>query len=114
MSRPALEVADIFRDFGAAWRTANAGYVSLGQLLFQIDVLGPRNDIGDLTRAALEAEILVLRILRFDRVVVHCSSKWPQTIFSGQMSSSLDAKRALRPQRSHYRSVRDRMPVVSG
>ena len=32
MSRPALEVADIFRDFGAAWRTANAGHVSLGQL----------------------------------------------------------------------------------
>src|SRR5437588_6923271 len=32
MSRPALEVANIFRDFGAAWRTANAGYVSLGQL----------------------------------------------------------------------------------
>jgi hypothetical protein len=31
MSRPALEVADIFRDFGAAWRTANAGHVSLGQ-----------------------------------------------------------------------------------
>ena len=32
MSRPALEVADIFRDFGPAWRTANAGHVSLGQL----------------------------------------------------------------------------------
>src|SRR5919109_3719053 len=32
MSRPALEVADIFRDFGAAWRSANAGHVSLGQL----------------------------------------------------------------------------------
>jgi hypothetical protein len=32
MSRPALEVADIFRDHGAAWRTANAGHVSLGQL----------------------------------------------------------------------------------
>jgi Putative transposase/Transposase zinc-binding domain len=32
MSRPALEVADIFRDFGAAWRTANAGHVSLAQL----------------------------------------------------------------------------------
>jgi hypothetical protein len=30
--RPALEVADIFRDFGAAWRRANAGHVSLGQL----------------------------------------------------------------------------------
>ena len=32
MSRPALEVADVFRAFGAAWRKANAGHVSLGQL----------------------------------------------------------------------------------
>ena len=32
MSRPALEVADIFRGHGAAWRRANAGHVSLGQL----------------------------------------------------------------------------------
>ena len=32
MSRPMLEVADIFRDHGAAWRRANAGHVSLGQL----------------------------------------------------------------------------------
>ncbi len=32
MSRPTLEVADIFRAHGAAWRRANAGHVSLGQL----------------------------------------------------------------------------------
>ena len=32
MVRPALEVADIFRDFGPAWRQTNAGHVSLGQL----------------------------------------------------------------------------------
>jgi hypothetical protein len=32
VSRPALEVADIFRSHGAAWRQANAGHVSLGQL----------------------------------------------------------------------------------
>lgn len=32
MSRPALEVADIFRGHGPAWRRANAGHVSLGQL----------------------------------------------------------------------------------
>jgi hypothetical protein len=32
MSRPALEVADIFRGHGPAWRCANAGHVSLGQL----------------------------------------------------------------------------------
>ena len=32
MARPALEIADIFRDHGPAWRQANAGHVSLGQL----------------------------------------------------------------------------------
>jgi hypothetical protein len=32
VSRPGLEVADIFRGHGAAWRQANAGHVSLRQL----------------------------------------------------------------------------------
>ena len=32
MLRPKLEVADIFRDHGPAWRSANAGHVSLDQL----------------------------------------------------------------------------------
>ena len=32
MARPRLEVADIFRAHGAAWRKANAGHVSLAQL----------------------------------------------------------------------------------
>jgi len=32
LSRATLEVADIFRDHGAAWRAANAGHVSLDQL----------------------------------------------------------------------------------
>ena len=32
MSRPAVEVADIFRRHGPAWRHANAGHVSLAQL----------------------------------------------------------------------------------
>ena len=32
MSRPALEVADVFREHGPAWRQANAGHVSLEQL----------------------------------------------------------------------------------
>jgi hypothetical protein len=30
--RPALEVADIFRDHGPAWREANRGHVSVPQL----------------------------------------------------------------------------------
>src|SRR2546428_5407856 len=32
MARPALEVADIFRGHGAAWRDANRGHISLDQL----------------------------------------------------------------------------------
>jgi hypothetical protein len=32
LSRPSLEVADIFRGHGPAWRRANAGHVSLGQM----------------------------------------------------------------------------------
>ena len=32
MARPALEIADIFRDYGGAWRDANRGHMSLGQL----------------------------------------------------------------------------------
>ena len=32
MARPPLEVADVFRAHGAAWRKANAGRVSLDQL----------------------------------------------------------------------------------
>ena len=32
MARPVLEVADIFRDHGAAWREANRGHVSLAQM----------------------------------------------------------------------------------
>src|SRR5215467_10580197 len=32
MARPGLEVADILRDHGPAWREANRGHVSLDQL----------------------------------------------------------------------------------
>ena len=32
MVRPDLEIADIFRDHGPAWREANRGHVSLDQL----------------------------------------------------------------------------------
>ena len=32
MSRPSLEVADIFHRHGAAWRAAHAGHLSLGQM----------------------------------------------------------------------------------
>jgi len=42
VSRPALEVADIFRDHGPAWRAANRGHVSLGQLKVMSAIEGCR------------------------------------------------------------------------
>jgi len=32
MPHPALEVADIFRNYGSSWRQSHAGHLSLGQL----------------------------------------------------------------------------------
>ena len=47
MPRPPLEVADIFKQDGAAWRRAHAGHISLGQFkamsaieVCRTDVLG--------------------------------------------------------------------------
>jgi hypothetical protein len=42
VARPALEVADIFRDHGAAWRDANRGHVSLAQLKVMSAIEGCR------------------------------------------------------------------------
>ena len=42
MPRPALEVADIFRDHGPVWRDANRGHVSLGQLKVMSAIAGCR------------------------------------------------------------------------
>jgi hypothetical protein len=42
VARPACEVADIFRDYGAAWRAANAGHVSLSQMKVMSAIEGCR------------------------------------------------------------------------
>src|SRR5260370_7440321 len=42
MARPALEIADVFRALGSAWRQANAGHVSLGQLKVMSAIEGCR------------------------------------------------------------------------
>ena len=42
MPRSSLEVADIFRAHGPAWRNANAGHVSLGQLKVMSAIESPR------------------------------------------------------------------------
>ena len=44
MPRPKLEIADIFRKYGPAWRQANAGHVSLSQLKVMSAIEGCRTD----------------------------------------------------------------------
>jgi len=51
MARPALEVADVFRDHGAAWRHASRGHVSLLQLkvmsaIRELPHSGPRRNVA--------------------------------------------------------------------
>ena len=55
MSRPLLEVADIFRGHGPAWCQANAGHVSLGQL---------KADVGDREAAAAQLSADMSRAAR--------------------------------------------------
>ena len=58
MPRPSLEVADIFRDHGPAWRRANAGHVSLGQLKVMSAIESCRTAaLGGHVRAARTAPI---------------------------------------------------------
>src|SRR5262245_18560210 len=56
MQRPALEVADIFRDFGSAWLEANRGHVSHAQLKVM-------NAIGACRTAALGGYVAPVEVL---------------------------------------------------
>ena len=51
MQRPALEVADIFRDFGPAWLKANRGHVSHAQLKVMDAILACRTAARRFCRA---------------------------------------------------------------
>ena len=79
MTRPLLDVADIFRVHGAAWRRANAGHVSLGQLsgreCLLVELSGQRPEAaadqsdsncpnGMLVKSALEAESAAVVVSR--------------------------------------------------
>ena len=57
VGRPALEVADIFRTHGPAWRSAQRGHLSLGQLKVM-------SAIEQCRSAALGGHVLALRRLR--------------------------------------------------
>lgn len=45
MSRPTLEIADIFRQYAPAWRQANAGHVSLSQIKVMSSIEACRTEV---------------------------------------------------------------------
>src|SRR5262245_60990200 len=103
MSRPALEVAEIFRDHGPAWRRANQGHLSHAQLKVM-------NAIESCRTAALGGHVARLR-QRGVRLHRHCLQQLPQSALSevpGQSSPRVDAGAsgraaggALLPRRVH-------------
>jgi len=59
MARPALEVADILRDHGPAWREANRGHVSLEQLKVMSAIENKRVVYDLLMKAAAETTLAI-------------------------------------------------------
>jgi hypothetical protein len=89
MARPALEIADIFRDHGPAWRKANAGHVSLGQLKVMSAIESCRT-------VALGGH--VMRCEDCAHTQIAYNSCLMGTICNGELAGSGDARMPHRPQ----------------
>ena len=79
MARPALEIADIFRGHGPAWRKANAGHVSLGQLKVMAAIESCRTAAlgGHVMRCE---DCLHTQIAYNSRCNRHCPAPGPQAL----------------------------------
>jgi len=89
MARPALEIADIFRDYGPAWRKANAGHVSLGQLKVMSAIESCRT-------AALGGHVMRCEDCLHTQIAYN--SCLMGTICNGELAGSGDARISHRPQ----------------
>ena len=68
MARPALEVADIFRDHGPAWRDANRGHVSVPQLKVMSEIEDCRTAALGGARCALREHFVRLHLDRLQQL----------------------------------------------
>ena len=88
MGRPALEVADIFREFGPAWRAAQRGHLSLGQLKVMSTVEQCRS-------AALGGHVLRCEGCGTDQIAYNsCRNRHCPKCQSGAAKRWLDARQA--------------------
>jgi hypothetical protein len=89
VSRPSLEVADIFRSHGPAWRRANADHVSLGQLKVM-------SAIENCRTAALGGHVALCE--ECAHTLISYNSCLMGTICNGELAGSGDARMPHRPQ----------------
>jgi hypothetical protein len=68
VSVPKLEVADILRDHGAAWRCANPGHVSLDQLKVMSAIVRNAAMIDSMSAEPIFSGKLVIAVCSQDRV----------------------------------------------
>ena len=97
MPRPALEVADIFREHGPAWRKVNAGHVSLEQLKVMSAIESCRTAAlgGHVARCEDCAHILIAYnscvMGKFRNGELTIASVAKLTVFPGILSRSIHA-----------------------
>ena len=88
MGRATLEVADIFREFGAAWRQAQRGHLSLGQLKVM-------SAIEQCRSAALGGHVLHCEGCGTDQIAYNsCRNRHCPKCQSGAAKRWLDARQA--------------------
>jgi Transposase zinc-binding domain len=112
--RPALEVADIFREHGPAWRKANAGHVSLEQLKVMSAIESCRTAAlgGHVARCEDCAHILIAYnscvMGKFRNGESTIDSVAKLTVFSVIPSRSTNAYSPLQRLTAQIREARDR------
>jgi hypothetical protein len=95
MARPTLEVADIFRDHGPAWREANHGHVSLDQLKVMSAIERCRT-------AALGGHVARCENAACGHTEIGYNSCLMGTICNGELAGSGDARISHRRQIPGY------------
>ena len=109
MAQPGLEVADIFRDHGPAWREANRGHVSLDQLKVMSAIERCRTAALGGHVARCENEACAQTIIAYNSCLMGKAS-------NGELATTLTAfARQSPPTRSPLRSaLEERDQLIGG
>jgi hypothetical protein len=111
LSRPALEVADIFRAHGAAWCKANAGHASLGQLKVMSAIESCRTAAlgGHVARCEKCSHTLIAYNSCRNRHCPKCQGAAAKEWLAARETDPLASMSMLRWPHDHHRDLRTRL-----